>query len=99
MIQTNANFHITENLEETATQQMRFATGAIAFFYAQTSDDTYWSTSYDSIEFMGETNLLNIAARPTRERRGIQSDVVRMVNDTCILVFSRVGDIAIRVAL
>lgn len=48
---------------------------------------------------MGETNLLNIAARPTRERRGIQSGVVRMVNDTCILVFSRVGDIAIRVAL
>ena len=77
---------------------MRLAAETIPSFDAHLSDNRVPTTSYDSPKFAGAVYLFDVAARPTRERRAIRLGVVRMVNDTDILVVSRTRGNATRVA-
>ena len=77
----------------------KIATDTIASFDAHTLDDREPTTSYDLLEFARGAYLSDIAARPARERRSICPGVVHMVNDIGILVVSRTGGNATRVAL
>ena len=63
----------------------------IASFDVHTSDDRSPTTSYDLPVFAGAAYLSDVAAKPARERRGIRPSVVRMMNDTSILVVSQIG--------
>jgi hypothetical protein len=81
----------TEDPEEAAKRRARLATEAIASFDAHASDGHEPTTSYDSQVSAGATYLSDVAARPVREHRGIQHGVVRMVNDSGILMVSRAG--------
>ena len=70
----------------------------IASFDAHASDGQEPNTSYDSPTSAGATYLSNVPAWPTRECRSIRPGVMHMVNDLGILVVSRAGSNAIRVA-
>lgn len=77
------------DVEDVAKRQARLAAEAITSFDAHTSGDGGPSTSYDLPVAAEATYLSDVAARPTRECRGIRLGVVHMVNDTDILVISR----------
>ena len=62
------------------------------------SDNRASTMSYDSLVSTGVAYLFDIAARPAREHRSIQLGVVRMVNNTNILVVSCIGGNTTRVA-
>jgi hypothetical protein len=89
--QATTNRSTTEDHEETAKRRARLATEAIASFDAHASDGHEPTTSYDSTISAGAIYLSDVAARPAHERHIIRPCVVRMVNDTGILVVSRVG--------
>ena len=72
---------------------MRLSAKAIASFDAHTSDDRAPTTSYDSPVSAEAAYLSDVAARPAREHCGIRPGIMRMVNDTNILVVSRTGAI------
>ena len=87
-----------EDPEEVAKRQARLAAKTIASFDAHTSDDKVLTMSYDSPESAGITYLCDVAARPVRERRGIQPGVGRMVNDIGILMVNQTRGNATRIA-
>jgi hypothetical protein len=89
----------TEDHEEAGRWRTRLAAEAITFCDAHASDGHEPTTSYDSSVSVGTSYLSDVAARSVRERRDIRPGVVRMVNDSGILVVSQAGDNAIRVAL
>ena len=88
----------TEDPEEAAKRRARLAEEAIASFDAHTLDGQEPTSSYHSPAFASAAYLSDVAARPARERRGIRPGVVRMVNDSGILMVSRAGGNPIRVA-
>ena len=88
----------SEDPEEVAKRRVRLAVETIAFFDAHTLDDMGTTTSYASLESAGAAYLCDVAARSACERRRIRPGVVRMVNDTGILVVIRIGGNATRVA-
>ena len=96
--QATADFPTTEDPEEAARWRVGLVVEAIASFDAHASDGQEPTSSYDSRASAGTTYLSNVAAQPICKHRGIQPSVVSMVNDSCILVVSRVGGNTIRVA-
>lgn len=87
-----------EDPDDTAKRRARFAAEAIVSFDAHASDGPEPTTSCDSPVSAGAAYLSDVAARPARERRSIRPGVVRMVNDSGILVVSRAGGNTIPVA-
>ena len=87
-----------EDPEKVAKWRATLAAETIVSFDVHTLDDMAPTTSYDLPVSTGATYLSDVADRPPRERRGIRPSVVRMVNDTGILVVSRIGGNATRVA-
>ena len=69
----------------------RLVVDTIATFDVHVLDDKGATTSYDSRESVEAIYLSDVAARLACKRRGIQLNVVRMINDFDILVVSRVG--------
>ena len=57
MAQNTADLPTTEDLEETARPQARFAVEAIVYFDAQASDGQEPTSSYDSPAYAGEAYL------------------------------------------
>ena len=96
--QTTTDILTSEDPEDVAKRQARLAAETIASFDAHTSDDRAPTTSYDLAVSAGAAYLSDVAARPAHKHRGIRSGVVCMVNDTGILVVSRTGGNATRVA-
>jgi hypothetical protein len=94
--QTTVDLSTTEDHEETKRRRARLAEEAIASFDAHASNNHEPITSYDLPASSGATC---VAARFVRERRGIRPGVVRMVNDSGILVVSRARGNAIRVMM
>ena len=89
MAQATADLHTTEDPEEVARRQGKFAAEAIASFDAHASDSQMPTTSYDSPASAGATYLSDVVARPACKRRGIRLGVLRIVNDFDILIVSR----------
>ena len=89
MAQATADLHTTEDPEEVARRQGKFAAEAIASFDAHASDSQMPTTSYDSPASVGATYLSDVVARPACERRGIRLGVLRIANDFDILIVSR----------
>ena len=87
-----------EDLEEVAKRRAKLAAETIASFDAHTSYDKAPITSYDLPVPAGAAYLSDVAARPTRECRGIRPGVVRIVYVTGILMVSRTGGNATQVA-
>ena len=86
----------TEDPEKAGKQRARLAAEAIASFDAYASNGPEPTTSYDSPVSAGAAYLSGVAARSARERRNIRPGVVRMVNDSGILVVGRAGAILFR---
>ena len=87
--QAIANIPTMEDLEEAAKRRARLAEEAITFFDIHTLDGQEPTSSYHSPASARATYLSDVAARPLCERRGIRRGVVRMVNDSGILMVSR----------
>ena len=87
------NIPTSEDPEEVAKRQARLVVETIASFDAHTLDDRGPITSYDSRESTGAIYPSDVATRLARERRSIQPNIVRMMNDIDILVVSRTGTI------
>ena len=100
MTVTQATTYIiaSEDYEKVAKWRAKLVTETIASFDAHISNDRALTMSYDLPVSTGAAYLSDIAARPPRERCGIRPGVVRMVNDTSILVVSRTGGNATWVA-
>ena len=69
----------------------RFAAEAIASFDAYATDGKKPTLSYDSSASRSVAYLSDVVARPAYEHQGIRPIIVRMVNDSGILVVSRAG--------
>ena len=98
MTQASTNILLSEDPEEVAKRRARLAVETIAPFDAHTLDDRAPITSYDLPVPAGVAYLFDVAARPACERRSIRPGIVRLVNDTGILVVSRIGGNGARVA-
>ena len=96
--QAIADLPTTKDPKEMARRRAKLATEAIASFDAHALDSQMPTTSYDSPTSVGATYLYDVVVRLVRKHRGIQPGVVRMVNDSSILVVSRAGGNIIRVA-
>lgn len=88
MDQTITDLPATENPKKTAKRRARLTIEAIASFDTQPSNDKGSTISYDSPESTWIIYLYDIVARFARKRRGIQVGIVRMVNDSYILMVS-----------
>lgn len=62
-----------------------------------TSDNRGPTTSYESLESTETSHLPDVVAKPSREQRSIQPNIVRMVIDTGILVLNSVGGNSIQI--
>ena len=91
MAQATAHLPTTEDPEEAARRRTRLVAETIAFFDAHALDGQEPISSYNSPASASTTYLSDVAARPTRERQGIQPGFVRMINNSNILVVSRAG--------
>ena len=98
VVQTTVDPSTTEDPEEASRRRARLAAEAIVSFDTHTSDSHELTTCYDSLAFASATYLSDAAARLARVPRSIRPGVMRMVNDSGILVVSRVEGNAIRVA-
>jgi hypothetical protein len=96
--QATTDIPTMEDPEEAAKRRARLVEEAIASFNAHTLNGQEPTSSYHSPASAGAAYLSDVAARPARERRGIRPGVVRMVNDSGILMVNRAGGNPIRVA-
>ena len=94
--QVTADLPAIKDPKEAAKQQARLVAQAIESFDAHISDDKGLTTFYDSSKSAMVAYISDVAARPAYERRNIRPGVVRMMNDTKILVVSRAGAMLFR---
>lgn len=81
-----------------AKQRAKLAANAIMSLDAHISNDRELTTSNHPSESAGTIYLSDVATRFASKRRGSQPNIIRMVNDTVILVVCRAGGNAIQVA-
>lgn len=80
-------------------QRARLATKAIATFNAHASDGQEYTSSYNLSVPIGTTYFSDVVARHAREHQGIRHDVVRIVNESGILMVSQIGGNIIQIVL
>ena len=89
--QATADLHITGDPKEVAKRRARVVIEAITSFDALVFDGKKPTSSYDSPAFADAAYFSDGAAPPARELRGIRFGVVRIVNDSSILVVNWAG--------